>query len=192
MSSRIKGASIINTIAIMREVLGVNRFQAIVNSLPAETQQLIRRTLVAVEWVPLEVWSPFIQAVFEIACHRDEQQFRRVLRAVCKRDFSTVYRVHLNLASPHAVLNQSPSIWSAYFDTGSLTLESTEAQGDQEKVKLQMRDLETGFPLHALMMQAYLEQLMIMSGAQRCTVQREKENFRSGRLSCDYVVNFAR
>ncbi len=192
MPTRTKGASLINTIAILREVLGAARYHGVVEACPQETQQLIRRTLVATEWVPLELWTPFLQAIYEQVCRKDELQYRRLLRAVCKRDFSTVNRLLLSPSSPQTILEKSSDIWSAYFDTGTLKLESMEVQGKREQATLQMRDLETQFPLHTLTMHAYLEQLMLMAGAQACTVQRTKEQFRDGKLACEYIVSFER
>lgn len=192
MATRIKGASIINTIAILREVLGAARFQAVLQACPQETQQLIRRTLVAVEWVPLEQWSPFMNAIFEQACRKDEHQYRRLLRAVCKRDFTTVYRVYLNTPTPQVVLDKSPSIWSAYFDTGTLTIGTTQNVLGRERITLEMRGLETTNPIHAITMQAYFEQLMLMAGAQQCSVQRTREEIRDGKISCDYIVEYAK
>lgn len=190
MAARIKGASLINTITILREVLGPNRFRAIVATCPVETQQLIRRTLAAVEWIPLEIWAPFLQAIYDQVCRKDEQQFRRLMRAVCKRDFSTVYRIYLAHASPQTLLDQASSIWCAYFDSGTLTKDaSSGGEGGHDNVTLQMRGLETEFPLFAITMHAYLEQLMVMAGAQRSTIQRAQEQFLDGKLSCDYVVN---
>lgn len=192
MAARIKGASLINTIGILREVLGVARFQEIVALCPPQTQNLIRRTLIAVEWVALDQWAPFVQTIFEYICRKDEHQFRRLMRAVCKRDFSTLYRSYIAQSSPQAVLEKSSTIWSSYFDSGSLTMapEAPEAPGqDAQQPTLQMRDLETSFPVYAMTMHAYLEQLMIMTGAQRCTIRRARERLDNGKLSCDYIIN---
>lgn len=188
MTANIKGASLIHTLGILREVLGISRFQAIVAACPPRTQQLIRRTLVALEWIPLELWSPFLQAIFEVACNQDELQFRRLLRAVYKRDFTTLYRTHLQTTTPQAILQKTTELWSSYFDTGSMTLAPGEATSGQEALTVQLRDLETSFPLYTVILQAYLEQLMIMAGAPRCTVQRTHEQLADGKLSCDYLV----
>lgn len=189
MAARIKGASLINTIGILREVLGVARFQEIVALCPPATQNLIRRTLIAVEWVSLDQWAPFVQTIFEYICRKDEHQFRRLMRAVCKRDFSTLYRSYIAQSSPQGVLEKSSTIWSSYFDSGSLTLAPETAEQDGQQPTLQMRDLETIFPVYAMTMHAYLEQLMIMTGAQRCTIRRARERLDDGKLSCDYIIN---
>lgn len=173
----------------MREVLGGARFQEIVARCPGQTQNLIRRTLIALEWVPLEQWAPFLQAIYEHICHKDEPQFRRLLRAVCKRDFGTLYRSYVHQASPKSVLDKSESIWSSYFDSGSLTLCPSPAEASGQSFTLQMRDLETGSAVYAVMMHAYLEQLMFMAGAKSCIIQREHEEVADGKLSCDFVIN---
>ncbi len=189
MSTRIKGASLINTIVILREALGANRFQAAVATCPPSTQQLVKRTLVAVEWIPLEDWAPFIEAIFDQICRKDEHQFRRLMRAVCKRDFSTVYRVYLNQATPQEILEKTSSIWAAYFDGGSLSLDTSGSVGGRPQMALKMRDLETTSRLYAIIMHAYLEQLLIMAGAQNSKVQRGKEQLQNGKLSCDYLID---
>lgn len=189
MPTRIKGASLINTIGILREVLGGNRFQEVATRCPPQTQNLIRRTLIALEWVSLEQWAPFLQTIFEYLCNKDEPQFRRLLRAVCKRDFSTLYRNYVAQASPQSVLDRLDGIWSSYFDGGSLTLVPELPEPGVQRRKVELRDLETGFPVYTMMMHAYLEQLMFMTGAKTCTIQRENERQENGKLSCDYIIN---
>lgn len=188
MASRIKAASLINAIMIVREVLGAARFQALVERCPAETQPLLRRTLVAVEWVALDQWAPFLAALFENVFRRDEPQFRRLLRAICKRDFSTVYRVYLNHASPHGVLSKATSIWAAYLDTGSLTTEPKEITSADRQVVIHLRGLESGHSFLTMVVHAYIEQLMAMAGADACTVQRSSEQQTRGLLSCDFLI----
>ena len=53
---------------------------------------------------------------------------------------------------------------------------------------LQLRGLETHFAVYAMMMHAYLEQLMFMTGAKNCTIQRDHEQLANGKLSCDYTI----
>lgn len=225
MSSRIKGVSLINTLAILREVLGGNRFQTLVSTCPQETQQLIRRTLIAGEWISVDVWAPFIQAVYEHVFRKEEAPFRRLLRAVCKRDFSTVYRQYVTQTSPQEVLDKVSSIFGAYFDGGSLervtsSFEPTpdEAEATDEelaeqaaapteelaapptptpqtveppdaRIRLELRDLETHFPVYAMALQAYLEQVLHMSGAPHATITRVRQQLRDGKLSADFLVD---
>jgi hypothetical protein len=188
MPPRIKGASLINTIGILREVLGPVRFATLLAACPPETQQLIRRTLVAVEWVSLEVWSPFVQAIYEHLCRRDEHAFRRLMAAVCKRDFTTVYRSLIHLIPPLEILAKSSSLWAAYMDGGSLTVVSSDSENGRRRLTLQLQDLESSYPLHTTILHAYLEQILHMSGAKDCSVRRLQEEQRAGKLYCSYCI----
>jgi len=143
---------------------------------------------VAVEWVSLEVWSPFIVAIYEQLCRQEEHAFRRLMGAVCKRDFTTVYRSFVHLVPPEEVLNKISNLWAAYIDGGSLALESTDIENGRKRYTLRLHDLETNFSIHVRILQAYLEQILHMVGAKGCTVTRAQEEHNSGKLSCSYTV----
>ena len=113
------------------------------------------------------------------------------MRTVCKRDFSGVYRVYVKATTAHEVLKKVDSIWAAYFDTGLLTTEPKEVVPGLPQVTVKLRELETNAPLLAMAMHAYLEQIMAMTGAEKCTITRGKERLIAGKLSCDYQINFA-
>lgn len=188
MGSSIKGATIINTLSILREIVGSDGAQAIVSSCPRETQQLLGRTLMAVEWIGVDVWSPFLSAILERVAGRDEIKYRRIMRAVCKRDFSGLYRVYLQNADPLTLLAKVQSIWSAYFDSGSLSATTLESKNGQQQSLLELRGLESTAPIYLVTLHAYMEQLLIMVGAGKATVQRRRESHLDGRLACDFLV----
>lgn len=188
MPTRIKGATIINTLSIVRELVGSDGMQSIITSCPRETQQLLRRTLMAVEWVSVDVWSPLLIAILDRVTARDENKYRRLIRAVCKRDFSGTYRIYLQNADPMALLEKLQSIWSAYFDSGTLSAVPQDAKNGVQQVILELRNLNAADPIYLVTLHAYIEQLLIMAGAQKATVQRRRESHLDGRLACDYLV----
>ncbi len=188
MGTSIKGATIINTVSILRELVGSDGAQAIVASCPRETQQLLRRTLMAVEWIDVDVWSPFLSAILERVAGRDELKYRRIMRAVCKRDFSGLYRVYLQNADPYILLDKVQSIWSAYFDSGTLSASALLPKNGQQQSLLELRGLESTAPIYLMTLHAYMEQLLIMVGAVKSSVQRRRESHLDGRLSCDFLV----
>jgi hypothetical protein len=152
---------------------------------------MLRRTLVAAEWIPLSQWAAFLLVIFEHVCRRDEQLFRRVLKTICKRDFSTSHRAYLHETSPPKLLNGLAKIWSAYFDTGTLTTDPQEVTGKERLVVVHMRDLETEDRLLTMLVHAYLEQLIAMAGSESAVMARSNEQLRDGKLSCDYAISFA-
>ncbi|HMY59188.1 MAG TPA: hypothetical protein PK472_13080 [Pseudomonadota bacterium] len=191
MPSRIKGATLINTIVTVRELTGPVVFQALIEGCPAETKQILPRTLMAVEWIPVDTWSPFLTAILERLAKRNEDQYRRIIRAVCKRDFSTVYRALIQGATPSTVLGKMQNIWHAYFDNGTLAVKPGQTLGQTQRTEFQLRDLETTSNIYSITVQAYLEQVLTMAGAHSVSVHRQKELLKDGRLSCDYQASFA-
>lgn len=191
MAASIKGATIINTMSVIRELLGSDGTQTLIASCPRETQQLLRRTLMAVEWVSVDIWSPLLTAVQERITGRDEIKYRRFIRAVCKRDFSGTYRIYLQNADPLALLDKVQSIWSAYFDSGTLSATTLEAKNGEPHAVVELRNLIAAAPIYLATVQAYIEQLLIMAGASKSTVQRRRESHLDGRLSCDYLVTIS-
>jgi hypothetical protein len=190
MPSRIKGGTILSTIGVIREVMDAARFQKLIDTCPVETQQLLRRTLMALEWVNVETWSPVLTTILERIAGGDEAKFRRFMRAVCKRDFSGMYRVYLQNATPASVLAKTATIWSAYFDSGTLTAGPLEPKNGSQQSLLELRNLESSSLIYLSAVHAYIEQILHMVDAKNPTVQRLREIRRDGRLSCDYIVSF--
>lgn len=191
MAACIKGATIINTISIVREILGSDGTQSLIASCPRETQQLLRRTLMAVEWIDVDVWSPLLMGLLERVTGRDEVKYRRLVRAVCKRDFSGMYRIYLQNVDPPALLDKVQSIWSAYFDSGTLSAAALEPKNGTQQTVIELRNLVSSSPIYLATVHAYIEQLLTMAGAQKSVVQRRRESHLDGRLSCDYLVTLS-
>lgn len=192
MPSRLRGAHLISAVAVVREVIGPVQYSALITACPPETRQLLQRTLVAVEWVPVDLWFPFLQTLFEQICQKNEAHLRKLLRATCKREFSSIYRAFLNqVRSGRILFGKTAAIWSAYYDSGSLSAEPLAPQNGQQRYLLRLRDLETRYPICLVGIQAYIEQILSMVGVKSLTVQRSAEQLRDGRLSCEFTVQFS-
>lgn len=191
MPTRVKGATLINTMALVRELVPPQRYQQLIDQCPSDTQHILKRTLVAVEWIPVDNWSPFMEAVFEHVARRDEDQYRRLMRAVCKRDFTTVYRTYLNGVSARALITKLPQLWSAYFDGGVMTTRETASHDGVTQAQAEVRDFESRSMIFAPVIHAFIEQLLSMTGAQKLLVTRVRDGRRDGLMSCDYLMTFS-
>lgn len=146
----------------------------------------------AVEWIPSDNWFPFLQVLLDTACQKDEVQFRKLMRAICKREFATTFRAMLaNLRSRNDLALRAENIWGAYFDSGSVHVVPLEEGASQDTCVLTVREFETTHSIAAIAIQAYIEQLLVLSSAPNCIVQRSDEQIRGGKLSCDYLVRSA-
>ncbi len=190
MPSRLKGATILNTLSILRENMDRQRFQSLVDACPPATQQFLQRTLMAVEWVSVDIWGPMLAVIFERLTNRDELKFRRFMRNVCKRDFAGPYRVYVLNADTTALLHKLQAIWSAYFDSGSLFATPKETVKDRQSYLLELRGLEAESVLYLFAVHAYIEQLLILVDAKNPVVTRQRDLQLVNRLSCDFTVTF--
>ena len=191
MGIRVKGAMLISTMALMREVLTANQYKALLDACPTETQNLLQRTLVAFEWFPADVWSPFLDAIFDQVAKRSENNFGRIMRAVCKRDYTTTYRSHLNGVTARALVAKAPQLWNLHFEGGSFSTREVASHDGVTQAQAEVRDFETKSLIYASVIQAMIEQLLIMTGAQKLLVTRVRDGRRDGVMVCDYLMTFS-
>jgi len=189
MPARIKGATILSTISLVREACPPQKYQELVANCPPDTQQLLRRTLVALEWLPADVWAPFLVILLNQICRRDEGKLRRLMRGVFQRDFTTTYRASLAGMTADGLLTKLPTLWPLLFDGGSLR---AQALGTSGTVLVELREFPTVSTIYAVVCEAYVEQLFTMVTAGRVEVRRLREQLSNGLLSCDYTLTYER
>jgi hypothetical protein len=187
----IKAASIIDTIEVARELLGATAFAEMVASMPPPTRALVERRILPVEWIPIDDWMPFNQVLLERHFRGDEEGLRKLARKVCERDFNTFYKVILKLLiSPDFLLERAAKLWRTYQDSGELKVVSKEVRAGRTLVRLRVERLETRYVVFGALMQAFVEQLLHMTGARELKVQREQRIGPSG-FEGDFVATYA-
>lgn len=191
MPVRVKGATLINTMAVMRELIPPPRYQALISLCPVETQHVLRRTLVAVEWVSADIWSPFLEQVFEQVTQRDETRFRQIMRSVCARDFTTVNRRMIEGVGPRGIITKAPQLYGTYFDAGLFTTRELASHDGVTQAQGELRDFDARSILYVVALQAFIEQLLTLAGAQRLLVTRVRDGRREGLVTCDYLMTFS-
>lgn len=189
MAARIKGATLLSTMALVREACPPQQYQELIASCPVDTQQLLRRTLVALEWLSVDTWSPFLVALHQQICRRDDGKMRKLMRAVFKRDFSTTYRASLTGLTIDTLVPKLPTLWPLLFDGGSLR---GQAVGSSGTVLVELRDFATSSTIYSIVCEAYVEQLFSMVTPGRVEVRRLREQHSDGQLSCDCTLTYAR
>lgn len=189
MAARIKGATLLSTMALVREACPPHKYQELVAACPTDTQQLLRRTLVALEWLSVDIWSPFLLALHQQVCRRDDGKLRKLLRAVFKRDFSTTYRASLTGLTPETLIPKLPTLWPLLFDGGALR---GQAVGSSGTVLIELREFACSSNIYSIVSDAYVEQLFSMVTPARVELRRLREQHSDGMLSCDATLTYER
>lgn len=190
MSTSIKGATVVNTIGLLRELVGRDTLNMLIEYSPPEVQQLIRRTIIAIEWVPADLWALFLEVLLKHLAHQDEIKFRKILRAICKRDFTSQYRAYIQGASVLELIDKLPTVWSAYFNSGALSVGSLVSTNNNYSISLRLSDFHGRSPVYVILLHAYLEQLLRLVGAGDPVVERGHDQQRSGIWSCEYKLQW--
>jgi hypothetical protein len=189
--ARLKAASLINTIELAREHMGEERLKELVATLPPETQALFARPLLAVEWIEADHWLPFQQALLYEHFDGDEMEFRAFVRKVCERDFNTFYKIVIRIIySPESLLERTSKLWSTYSDSGSLEVVSREKMAVGHRVTLKLSAFKSEYAVFGILLHAFVEQLLGMSGARAAEVRRPMNQVVLGEVETELVAEY--
>jgi len=188
--ANLKAASLINNIELARALLGPEKLDALVATLPPETRALFARPLLALEWIPADDWLPFQTALLERAFKNDEVAFRQLVHKVCARDFNTFYKVLMKLASPSYVIERTARLWQTYNDSGELVVARNERVGERTHVTLALAGYGTRHRVFGILLHGFVEQLLRMAGAKQIEVRRTLNIVGAKGLDCELQVSW--
>jgi hypothetical protein len=171
--------------------MGEERLRELVATLPAATQALFARRLLAVEWVEADDWLPFQQAMLAEHFGGDEMAFRAFIRRVCQRDFNTFYKIIIRMIlSPESLLERTAKLWSTYSDSGSLEVVSREKLSVGHRVMLRLSAFKSEHEVFGILLHAFVEQLLQMSGARAPEVRREVNRVVLGEVETELIAEY--
>jgi hypothetical protein len=189
--ARLKAASIINTIDLARSVVGEPRFGEMISTLPPATQALLGRRILPVEWIEADHWLPFQQALLYEHFEGDEMPFREFVRKVCERDFSTFYKLIIRMImSPDGLLERTAKLWSTYSDSGRLEVAGREKLEVGQRVILKLSGFQSEHSVFGILLHAFVEQLLKMSGARAIEVRRPVNRVVLGEVETELIAEF--
>lgn len=88
-----------------------------------EGQRKILAVPLPVSWLDAPTMIRFFETINELFGDGTEAIYRRIGQFNASRDIKSYYKFILALSSPALVLNRLPALWSAYYDTGILTVQ---------------------------------------------------------------------
>jgi hypothetical protein len=189
--ARLKAASIINTIDLARGIVGEPRFGEMISTLPPATQALFGRRILPVEWLEADHWLPFQQAMLYEHFEGDEMPFREFIRKVCERDFNTFYKVIIRMIlSPNGLLERTAKLWSTYSDSGRLEVAGREKLDVGQRVTLKLSGFQSEYSVFGILLHAFVEQLLHMSGARAVEVRRPVNRVVLGEVETELIAEY--
>ena len=190
--ARLKAASIINNIEVARQLVGEAALADLLRELPEPTRALFARRLLALEWIEAEQWLPFQSAMLQRYFTGDETAFRAYARKVCERDFNSFYKLIIRLiVSPESLLERTAKLWSTYSDDGHLEVTARDRLGARQRVVLKLSGFHTEHVEFGVLLHAFVEQLLQMSGAHAVEVTRPINHVVAGAIETELVATWA-
>ncbi len=127
LGGKARGFTVINMLAYLKEKYGEIAMNEFVASLPeAMRQPIADRQVLAVSWVPIEMYYAGVQ--FMVRRYHGNHPFaaRAIGHALASKDIGVIYRAALSFMTPAMIINLSGRFWSNYFDRGALKALKTE------------------------------------------------------------------
>ncbi len=112
----VKGRAVIDAVAAVRERLGQPAVDAVVATLDPEGQDILRGTLLANDWYPLDVMTAFMTAANRAHSAGDEGVIVARAERVIEQQLGGIYRVFIRLGSPEFIVKRLGAIHKTYFD----------------------------------------------------------------------------
>lgn len=113
---QVKGRAVIDAVALVRERHGPAAVDALLGTLDAEAQEVLRGTLLANDWYPLDVMTSFMVAGVRAYSDGDESVIVERSERVVEQQLGGIYRIFVRLGSPEFIVKRAGAIHQTYFE----------------------------------------------------------------------------
>jgi hypothetical protein len=188
--ARLRAASLIHTLDLAQKEVGIDRLRELVATLPRETQELFNRQLTASDWIEADHFLPFQQALLYEHFDGDEMPFRAFIRRAREREFNVFSKLFIRAAWPaESLLRRTARRWSSWSDSGRLEVAREKIEVGR-RVNLKLTAFKSEFVVFGIVLHAFVEHLMEMTGARAPEVRRPVNRVVLGEVETDLVVEY--
>ncbi len=150
----------------LRDRLGEDALQALIDKLHPSSQQLLRGVLMPMTWLPVSALLDVLRTLEQDDDDEWGEQSQRFGWEVADRELPTTHRVLLTNATPGTAMARISMLWRAYFDTGRIHVTPI---GDGQWHLQLVGGREGSLQVHA--MAGFYQRLMERSGAREVSTR---------------------
>ena len=99
-----------------------------IESLTDEEKDFCKADLSPHEWYPVYMLNKVFRSYDKIVGSGDYRAVIPIAKYIAEKDLLPVFDIFVNLKNPAFVLQNIPSIWNRYFDTGKVNFEIADAE----------------------------------------------------------------
>ncbi len=119
------------------ETHGEGEWQKFLNELTPEDAEILTQEIYKLDWYPAPILNRVIEVYDKLYGKGDYQSIIPIAEYIVTEDLSPVFNVFLDLKNPTFILNNTPSLWKRYFDTGKVVVESADDDNKFYKIRLE-------------------------------------------------------
>ena len=121
-SGNAKGSVFIYAKEFILETHGKELWNKIIEPLNEEEKLICNSELSPHEWYPVFLLNRVFDSYDKILGNNDKKSIIPIAEYIAEKDLSPVFNLFVNLKDPIFVLENIPSIWNRYFDTGKVNI----------------------------------------------------------------------
>jgi len=120
-TAQVKGVLLVHLREFVVETHDLPTWKELEQRLRAIDPEVWTGLMLVSSWYPIGAWNRAFQIVISSGGTDPGSELRRLAHFISERDLNTVFKMLLRLAHPESVLSRASSLWSRYFDVGSLS-----------------------------------------------------------------------
>lgn len=187
-----KGSIFINTREYIEKYFGDSVWKLILVSLPGTDGKFYEMDIQKTEWYPVPFLNRLINTYDMIIGKGDFLSVVPISEYIAKKDLGPVFEVFLDLKNPQVILNSAPTLWSRYFDSGRMEIETLDM--DNRVCTLNLYEIadETiapGIAICNFAVPEWFRMGLMLSGASTVTITQSECRYK-GAETCKFEVRW--
>jgi len=171
----VKAVNLRSSIQFITEKFGEDNFNAMVNTLSdADKSVVTDQNLLVNQWIPLDLWVRFFDAIIRELCGGDESIMFEAAKHNANKELNTLYKVFIKMASPEFIVKSSGIIVKTYLKSDDKKIEVKATEIERNKFDLKIYGLEAKHRLFKLGILGWSKTALELSGAKNVTMDYTK------------------
>jgi hypothetical protein len=123
-TGKAKGTVFVHLREFVTRQHGMVAWDGVRGALPEDDRRTLDELVITGGWYPVAIWNRALTAYLPEHFDEADDGMRRLAGYIAENDLNKLYKMILSMGSPEFLLKRTGSLWSRYFDVG--TLEATE------------------------------------------------------------------
>lgn len=134
--AKVKGVALQSRMSMILEHFGKEAYDTILSELSEDTRVLLTGNLLSSSWYPAEVFKELNQTTNKVMKYKVPNSMEILGELTAQLGLTTIHKVKVK-ESPAETLKRVPMLWSAFHDSGEITLISDPGRPNKFTMKLE-------------------------------------------------------